>query len=233
MTFLHRLILLLSWTVILAELWHLIYYRQVVIDWVSHNLWVVIIPFAKTILKRLIAINLIGFAKALSILLWHLSKLLILKLFKTIGLRYGVFFSQNRWYWIRHSRVMFVRRGKQFFRRVRWFWSAYLRRHKWVILIAFFPVGLLVFLLGLSFDLTRKTMVQKTQETAIFKMATSASQTSRGIRAWISRLDQWTIVKIQQLSPKRQAVQKDSLSPQSPEMVQGDASLKPTTGEKK
>ena len=99
---------------------------------------------------------------------------------------------------------MFIRRGKQFFRGVRQFWAVYAREQKVVILVAFFPVALILFLLGLSFNVTRKTMVQKTQETAIFKVATTAGNRSTGIRAWVTRLDQKTLQKIQLLSGRAQ-----------------------------
>lgn len=202
MTFSHRLLLLLACSVITTELFTAFYFRAEVYQWVSHNLWVVIIPFFKTIVKHILALKLISFLKAFFVLIWHLSKLLMLKMFKTLTVRYGVFFSQNRWYWIRRGKVMFLRRGKQFFRSSIRFWSAYGRLEKWLILMAFFPAVLLIFLLGLSFNITRKTMVQKAQESAVFGVASTASHTSRGIRAWIARLDRSTLDKIKALTPK-------------------------------
>lgn len=177
-------------------------YRELIFDWVSHNLWVVAVPFAKVIFKRLIALKLVAFVKSSGFLIVNLSKLLLLKLFKTLGIRYGVFFSQNRWYWIRRGKVMFLRRGKQFFRTANRFWAVYPKHSKWLIFVAFFPVVLVLFLLGLSFNVTRKTMVQKTQETAVFQMATSASSTSRGIKAFIARLDRKTLNAIRKLTPR-------------------------------
>ena len=193
----HKWVLGLSWTVVLGGLALFVYYYREIFDWLSHNLWVVVVPFGKGILKKALALKFYALIKSVSVLVWHLSKLLILKLLKTLGLRYGVFFSQSRWYWIRRCKVLFLRKGKQFFRQLMRFWSAYDTRQKGVILLAFFPVGLVFFFLGLSFNVTRKTMVQKTQETAIFKMATSAGNTNKGIRAWIRRLDQKTLQKIQ------------------------------------
>ena len=180
--------------------------------WLSHNVWVVIIPFIKTNFSRLLALKLLVFLKSLGILFSNLFKLFLLKLFKTLGIRYGIFFSQYRWRWIRRAKVVFLRKGKLFFRAVTKFWSGYERWQQWVILIAFFPVGLLLFLLGLSFNLTRKTMVQKTQETAIFKTATTVSQSSRGIRAWIAKLDELTLKKIRAITTK---VQKQTTSQQA------------------
>jgi len=132
----------------------------------------------------------------------NLFKLLALKFFKTLGIRYGVFFTQNRWYWVRRAKVMFLRRGKQFFRATSRFWSVYSGRSKWLVLIAYLPLVVIMFLLGLSFNVTRKTMVQKTQETAVFQMATSSSNASRGFKAWIKRLDRSTLDKIRDLTPR-------------------------------
>jgi len=179
------------------------YFYQPVLNWLSHNLWIVIVPFFKTILKKVLAMKLLLFFKSLGMLLFHLSKLLVLKIVKTLTIRYGVFFSQFQWYWIRWCKVMFLRRGKQWFRFLSRFWQQYTSRQQWFILVAFFPIVLLLFLLGLSFNLTRKTMVEKTQETAIFKTAVSATNSSRGIRAWVVRMDSIILERIKLLSSKK------------------------------
>lgn len=202
MTLKHYLILALSGTVILLELSAAIYYWPDVSNWLRHNLWVVLIPFSKVILKRLLALKLVSFLKGITVLLWHLGKLFILKLLKTLGVRYGVFFSQNRWYWIRRAKVMFLRRGKQFFRSLLRFWKVYQTPHRWIIFIAFFPVVLVLFVLGLSFNVTRKTMVQKAQESALFEVATTASKSNRGVRARLRQLDEWALKRIQALTPR-------------------------------
>jgi len=198
----HHLVLAFSGVVVLTELSSLVIFHNEIFDWISHNLWVVIIPFTKVIAKRLLAMKLLVALKAFTVLLWHLSKLAVLKLFKSLGVRYGVYFTQTRWYWARRAKVMFLRRGKQFFRAASRFWMIFTRWQKWLILIAFFPIVLLIFLLGLSFNVTRKTMVQKTQETAVFKTVTAASTTSRGIRAWVAKLDRWALAKIKEVTPK-------------------------------
>ena len=198
----HQIILALACAVIICEILTLFAFHEPVYQWISHNLWVVLIPFAKLIIKNVVALKLVVFLKALSVLLLNLSKLLILKFLKTLGIRYGVFFSQNRWHWIRRLKVMFLRRGKQFFRSTLRFWSVYSLRSKWLIVIAFFPLISILFLLGLSFNVTRRTMVQKTQETAIFQMATSASSANRGLKAWVTQLDRKTLDKIRDLTPR-------------------------------
>ncbi|MGU9957280.1 MAG: hypothetical protein ACNYPI_06520 [Arenicellales bacterium WSBS_2016_MAG_OTU3] len=206
---LHNFIFALSCVIIFTEFSLLVFYRELILDWVSHNLWVVILPFAKGLFKKIVALKMLVFVRSISILLWHLSKLFLLKILKTLGIRYGVFFSQNRWYWIRRIKVMFIRRGKRFFRSLARFWDQYQTRSKWTIFVAFFPVAILLFFLGLSFNITRKTMVQKTQEAAIFKMATKASIKNHGVRAWVSRLDEWALLKIQEATRARSASRRD------------------------
>ncbi len=62
-------------------------------------------------------------------------------------------------------------------------------------------------------------MVQKTQETAIFKTATTVGQSSRGIRAWIAKLDELTLKKIRVITTK---VQKQTTSQQAATAKQFD-----------
>lgn len=199
----HRVLLLLSCLVIAMEVGLGVYYYQTVFDWVSHNLWIVVIPFLKVIIKKLIALKFVLFFKTVGVLLFNFSKLLLLKVFKTLTMRYGVFFTQRKWRWARWCKVMFLRRGKQLFRSLNDFWKSYRRRHQWFIFIAFFPVVIILFFFGLSFNVTRKTMVKKTQETAIFKTAVSASNSNKGIRAWVARLDQKILREIKAITVKK------------------------------
>lgn len=203
LTRMHITILLLSALVVAGEITVLLYFHEQVIDWVSHNLWIVIVPFLKMIIKKVLAMKVALFFKALGVLLLNLFKLLMLKILKTLTVRYGVFFSQFQWRWIRWCKVMFLRRGKQFFRSLHQFWRQFNSKQAWFILVAFFPVVILLFLLGLSFNVTRKTMVEKTQETAIFKTAVTASNTSRGIRSWVARTDRIVLARIKLLTAKR------------------------------
>ena len=112
----HRVLLLLSCLVIAMEVGLGVYYYQTVFDWVSHNLWIVVIPFVKVIIKKLITLKFVLFFKTVGVLLFNFSKLLLLKVFKTLTMRYGVFFTQRKWRWARWCKVMFLRRGKQLFR---------------------------------------------------------------------------------------------------------------------
>ena len=196
----HHWLLALSWFVIAAELLLLIVNHDAVVDWVSHNLWIVLIPFTKVIFKKLAVSKLVATLKSLLMLGWHVAKLFILKLLKTLFLRYGVYFSQRRWYWIRYLKVMFLRRGKQFFRQLRAFWGGYDRPSRVVIFVAFFPAIVLLSFLALSFNVTRRTLVKRTQESAVFTAAASAGRRSRGIRAWIEKLDYLTLQKIREIT---------------------------------
>ena len=201
----HQILVGLASVVLVCEISVLIAFREQVYQWLSHNLWIVFIPFTKVILKHIVALNVMVFLKSAIALLINLSKLFVLKFLKTLGLRYGIFFSQNRWRWIRQTKILFLRRGKQFFRATTNFWSIYSARSKWLIAIAFSPLVAVLFLVGLSFNITRRTMLQKTQEAAVFQMATSASSTSRGLRAWIAQLDRQTLDKIRDLTPRARA----------------------------
>jgi len=156
MTRAHKIVLLLAAIVILFELSLFLYYHRIIFDWISHNLWIVIVPFL-----------------------------------------------QRKWRWIRWSKVMFLRRGKQLFGSLNDFWTEFSVNQKRFILIAFFPIVILLFLLGLSFNVTRKTMVKKTQETALFKTAVSAGNSSKGIQAWIARLDHKILEQIKALTSKK------------------------------
>jgi len=212
MTLLHKQVLALSWLIVIAELCAIAYFHQDVVNWLSHHLWLVVLPFVKIVFKRMAALKFVALLKNLVVVVWHLLKLLLLKLLKTIGVRYGLFFSQNRWYWMRRTKVMFVRRGKQFFRQLKNFWQEYLRHQRVVLVVAFFPVVIVLSLLGLSFNITRKTMVKKAQEGAIFKAASSASNTSHGIRAWLARIDRAVLQKIQGLSVEAESLTQKKLN---------------------
>ncbi len=200
MTSFKTIVLFCSFLIIIVEAGLLIIHSSNITHWLSQHWWVVIIPFIKTALKQLANLKLVSFFKVLLLLIWHIGKLLLLKLLKSVGLRYGLFFSQYRWRWIRKSKILFLRRGKQLFRKTTQFWNGYLLWQKVIIFIAFLPLGLLIFLLGLSFNLTRKTIVQKTQEAAVVKMAETASEKSRGITNILNRFDRRIIKKIKQLN---------------------------------
>lgn len=153
-------------------------------------------PFTKLIFKRLIVLKFLVFFKILALLLLNLFKLLLLKIFKILSMRYGVFFSQSQWRKIRWCKVIFLRKGKQFFHSTSRFWSTFNKGQQWFITIALFPVLLVLFLLSISFNVTRKTVVKKTQEAAIFQTTISAGNESLGARAWVSKLDRAILEKL-------------------------------------
>jgi len=200
MTKAHKALLIVSRLIIVFEIIAIIYYYETVYAWLSNNLWVVVVPFIKVLFKKIIALKLVIFFKAVGSLLFNLLKLLLLKVIKTLTIRYGVFFSQRKWRWMRWCKVLFLRKGKLLFRYLSRFWSAFEQRQKYLVWIAFFPIVILLFFLGLSFNVTRKTMVKKTQETAVLKTAVSAGNSSKGIRAWISKLDRNVLDQIKKLT---------------------------------
>ncbi len=195
-------ILYLACTVLFSELVYLWYFFSEILLWLEHHLWVVVLPFSKALIKHLVAMKVIQFLKILVLLLWHCFKLGLMKLIKTIGLRYGLYFSQYRWRTIRWLKLTFLRKGQLFFRRTEKFWLGFNHLEKYLLIGAFFPIVLLIFILGLSFNMTRKTLIQKTQETAMAKMAASASTQSKGLNALIERVDHKIVKKIKQLQKK-------------------------------
>ena len=199
---LNRNILLLSFLVLLGELLIITHYHLSIADWIKHSIWVALLPFAQALLKQLLTMKLVKFIKACLIILGHLSKLGLLKIFKTLGLRYGVFFLQNRWRFVRVMKVVFLRRGKQFFKRLSRFWKRYTCWQQSVVLVAFLPLVICLFLLGLSFTVTRKTMVHKTQEAAMIKIASSASTKSHGISRRLQKVDQQVLEGIKKVITK-------------------------------
>ncbi|MFT5572015.1 MAG: hypothetical protein ACI9FR_000936 [Cryomorphaceae bacterium] len=180
----HRALLALACVILLTELAAVTIHADAVTAWLSDNWWLVIVPFAKTLIKRALAMELAILIKAAVVLLWNLYKLFMLKTFNTLSVRYGIFFSQNRWYWIRQAKVMFVHRGRQFFRTSKRFWNGFSRQYKWIIMLAFFPVVLLLALLGLSFNATRKPWFKKLKKPRFSKwlllQATQARALERG-----------------------------------------------------
>ncbi len=68
---------------------------------------------------------------------------------------------------------------------------------------AFFPIIILLFLLGMSFNITRKTIVRKTQEAAMVKIATNASQKSLNVMSVIIKADSKIIHRIKKNQAQR------------------------------
>ena len=77
-----RALLGLASVVLLTELAVLTIYADVVASWLAHNWWLVVVPFAKALIKRILAMKLAIIIKAGLVLLWNLGKLFILKIFK-------------------------------------------------------------------------------------------------------------------------------------------------------
>jgi len=199
----NRYILIFSALILAGEACTLVYFHLPIIYWLEHALLIAAIPFIQSLLKSLLTIKLIQLLKGGFIFAGHLLKLGLLKLFKTLGLRYGLFFLQSHWRFIRASKVIFLRKGKQFFRGLSKFWRRYTCWQQSVVLVAFLPLVLVLFFLGLSFNITRKTMVHKTQEAAMIKLAATASTKNHGIRAKIEEIDKKTLASIRKISAKK------------------------------
>ncbi len=198
----NRYILILSACILVLEVCALLYFHLPILQWLEHAVLVAAIPFIQSLIKYLLTLKLMQFLKAGFVFLGHLSKLGLLKLFKTLGLRYGLFFLQRHWRFIRLAKVVFLRKGKQFFRALIKFWRRYTCWQQSVVLVAFLPLILTLFLLGLSFNITRKTMVHKTQEAAMVKIAATASIKNHGIRAKLQEIDKKTLESIRKISAK-------------------------------
>ena len=182
----HALLALAS-VILLTELAAVTIHAGIVTAWLSRNWWLAIVPFAKTLIKRALAMKLAIVVKAEVVFLWNLYKLFMLKIFKTSNVRYGIFFSQNRWYWIRQAKEMFLRRGKQFFRSSKRFWNGFSRQHKWIIMLAFAPLHRCSPCLDSVLTLLVKPWFQKLKKQRFSKWlllrATPARALEHGLRA--------------------------------------------------
>ncbi|MEM7194437.1 MAG: hypothetical protein AAF402_05775, partial [Pseudomonadota bacterium] len=68
----HRALLVFAVVVLITEVFLLGYFRDAVVQWLSHNLWIVVIPFTKGILQKVITLKLIAVIKLITVLLYHL-----------------------------------------------------------------------------------------------------------------------------------------------------------------
>ncbi len=183
-----------------------------ILEWISAHPFSLLLVFTKTIFKRIIALKLLIVLKSLLVLLWHLMKLLLLKLLKIVSVRYGFYYSHRRWRSIRALRVVSGRFMFRARRRLRTFWLSLNRVERWIIAVANLPLLLLLVLFSFSFDLTRKTMVKKGEEMVISTAAVGAGKKSSGIRAWVDNLDKRIVQKVKTLSagkPKANDIEDD------------------------
>ncbi len=198
----NRMIVLISVLILTAEISWLAHNYTWLIEWLTEHFYLAAIIFIKSTWKRLLVIKFISAIKIFFVLLWHLGKLLLLKILKTLGIRYGVFASQRKWRSVRRAKIVYLRRGKAWMKNFIHHWRLFSLPEKAIIVIAFLPVLLVLMLLGFSFQVTRKTMVQKSQEAMALKTARSAAIKSSGLSAWLKKIDQKAIQKIRQITGK-------------------------------
>jgi len=189
------MMLRVAYVIVVIELLLLIVYRHDVCVWVSHYWWVLVLPFSKLIVKKLLILKFALFLKALAVLVAHLIKLLFVKLIKTLVIRYGVFFTQGKWRWARWAKVMFLRRGSQFFRIASHYWSPFSLFERIIISVAFFPIIIVVLLLKFGFVVTYQALVNKQQETNVIKGHLQEGSKGR-LLSWVTKMDQKVLEKI-------------------------------------
>ncbi len=192
----------LSFLIIFSEITLVIVYYESFIHLLKTYFWLTPIVFLKSILKKLFLLNAYGLLKVFGLLLYHLGKLGLIKTLKTIGLRYATFFSQQRWQWVDQKTVelgqYITRQHQQFNAKLTEFSKPQLS----LILIAFFPIVILLLLLGISFKMTRETLVKTGSEIGVSTAAKSTAKKSRSLVSWVKSLDERVLNYIQQSTEK-------------------------------
>ncbi|MBS9777253.1 MAG: hypothetical protein KGV50_00690 [Gammaproteobacteria bacterium] len=163
-------------------------------------LWVAPLVFFKSILKKLLVLNFFGVIQLLLTIVLHALKLLLIKFLKTIGIRYGTYFSQQKWQKTSQRLRIF---SKVISNRVRRFQKLIRSLNKiefTIVLIAFLPLFILMFLFGIGFRMTRDVMVKKGSEIGVTNVAVKTAKKSRGLIARLKQADAWLLQKIKLLT---------------------------------
>lgn len=163
-------------------------------------LWAMPLIFFKSLIKKILVLNFFGMAKLLFMLFWHALKLLFIKFLKTVGIRYGAYFSQQKWQKLSQKFRVVV---KKIMRTIRAFQKLVLSLNRlefFVVLLAFLPVFILLFLFGIGFRMTRDVMVKKGSEIGVTNVAVKTAKKSRGLIARLKQADAWLLQKIAALS---------------------------------
>lgn len=194
-----RFVLWVAWGVLITEtVWITLNYQQVG-AFLLHYGWVAPLFFFKSFIKQFLLLNVFGLLKVLWGLLWHLFKLLLIKLLKTFGVRYGAYFGTRRWRKTSQKlRIVIKRLGRQQ-RRLQRFLLTFRKREYALIIFAFFPIFMLLFLFGVAFKMTREAMVKKGSELGVAKVAFGTAKKSEGLIARLRQLDQWILTQIEKL----------------------------------
>ncbi len=193
---LKRILLFVSVVVLFSEFGLFYLHHDSLLGWGKEYLWVAPLLFFKSFFKKLLLLNFFGVAKLLLTIFWHTTKLLVIKFLKTIGIRYGTYFTEQKWQKFSQRFRIVV---KQVTRKTRTFQTmiASLSRLEFtIVLIAFLPVFLLLFLFGIGFRMTRDVMVKKGSEIGVTNVAVKTAKKSRGLVARLKQADRWLLQKI-------------------------------------
>lgn len=189
--------------ILLIEISVLTLHYPAVEAFIIHYVWVAPLLFFKSFIKKFLLLNVFGLLKVLWSLCWHMLKLLAMKLLKTFGVRYGTYLSSQRWR-KQSQRVRVLSKAVQ--RRVRRFqrFMTTLSRHEFLlIVVAFLPLFLFLFLCGVTFRLTREAMVKKGGEIGVSSVVFRTARKSHGLTARLLQVDAWVLRHIERLTPKK------------------------------
>lgn len=195
-----RLVLAIAWGIILLETVLISIHHHAVGEFLIHYGWVAPLVLFKSLIKQFLLLNVFGLLKVLWGLAWHLIKLLVVKLLKTFGVRYGTYFSSRRWQKLAQRLRILGKRLSRRQRGIQFFLTTFKKREYAVIIVAFFPLFVLLFLLGFASRITREAMVKKGSELGVTKVALSTANKSKGLIARIKQLDAWILRQIEKLT---------------------------------
>ncbi len=195
-----RWILTIACLVFIIEMIFLGLHWSQLTDIIIHYGWVTPLLFFKSLVKKFLLLNVFGLLKVLSGLLWHAVKLLLVKLLKTVGIRYGAYFSTQKWRKASQRLRILGKRLTRLKRSAQQVMMTFSKREYALIIIAFFPLLLLLFLFGVAFKMTREAMVKKGGEIGVAKVAFGTAQKNRGLIARLRQLDDWILRRIERLT---------------------------------
>lgn len=194
-----RLVLLLAWGVLIIEtVWIALNYQQVG-AFLLHYGWAAPLLFFKSFIKQFLVLNLFGLFKVLLGLFWHLGKLLLIKILKTFGIRYGAYFSSRRWRKASQRFRILTKRMSRRQRQLQRFLLTFRKREYALIILAFFPIFILLFLFGIASKMTREAMVKKGSELGVTKVAFGTAKKSEGLIARLRQIDSWILAQIEKI----------------------------------
>lgn len=160
-------------------------------------LWVSPLLFFKSLIKKMLLLNFFGIAKIIFIIFWHATKLLFIKALKTVGIRYGTYFSQQQWQKTSQYVRIIIKKITRLTRAFQRLITSLTRLQFTIVVAAFLPVFILLFLFGIGFRMTRDVMVKKSGEIGMSNVAVRTAKKSRGLIARLKQIDLWLLQKIE------------------------------------